>query len=272
MPELLVVQGPPTRELLASLLAEPIGALVLVDHRLLGACPPAPGLHSADAVRTEAQWATLTLELARHAVRTVVLAHGRVEDWRAVLVGMLRDLLIAPLSEWSGHGSEWPSVGDTPATRPVTPLLSPYLEPLFAAAEHPTQPLELIWPRESFLWGDAPGEALPATVEVAGRARILAYGPYLPLPSGRWRATAFLGFSPDIGKLPFILEVDNGGAVVRGLFDVERGGIFTVTLDFHVADPLQPIELRLISQDSALEGQLALIEAALQEAASPLGG
>jgi len=109
-------------------------------------------------------------------------------------------------------------------------------------------------------------------VEVAGRARVLTYGPYLPLPAGSWRATAFLGFSPDIGKLPFILEVDNGGAVVRGLFEVDRGGIFTVALDFHVNDAMQPIELRLISQDSALEGQVALIEVELQESRSSLGG
>jgi len=146
-----------------------------------------------------------------------------------------------------------------------TPLSAAYLEPLFAAAGR-HGPLLLAWPREAFLDGDAPGETLPATVEVAGRARILAYGPYLPLPAGSWHATAFLGFSPDIGKMPFILEADIGGAVARGFFEVERGGIFTLALDFQVADPLHPVELRLISQDSALEGQLALIEVRLEQA------
>ena len=151
----------------------------------------------------------------------------------------------------------------------ATPLLHAYLEPLFAAAGQvaigSATPLGLVWPREAFLDGDAPGETLPATVEVAGRARILAYGPYLPLPAGDWQATAFLGFSPDIGRLPFILEADTGGAVARGFFEVERSGIFTLELDFQVTDALHPVELRLISQDSALEGQLALIEVELKQ-------
>ena len=86
--------------------------------------------------------------------------------------------------------------------------------------------VKIAWPRESFLYGDAPGEMLPATLELAGRARIVAYGPYLPLPSGNWSATAFLGFSADVGKMPFIFEADTGGAVTRGFFEVEKGGIF----------------------------------------------
>src|SRR6185369_7083055 len=136
----------------------------------------------------------------------------------------------------------------------ATPLSSTYLEPLFSAAGRP-EPSALAWPREAFLDGDKPGETLPAMIEVAGRARILAYGPYLPLPSGNWRATVFLGFSPDIGKMPFILEADAGGAVARGFFEAERGGIFTLGLDFQVADALHPVEFRLINQDTALEGQ-----------------
>ena len=78
-----------------------------------------------------------------------------------------------------------------------------------------------------------------------------------------WRATTFLGFSPDIGKMPFILEADSGGSTARGFFEVEYGGIFTLTLDFRVVDPMHPVEMRLISQDSGLEGQVSLIEVEL---------
>ena len=53
--------------------------------------------------------------------------------------------------------------------------------------------------------------------------------------------------------------------MARGFFEVERGGIFTLELDFQVTDALHPVELRLISQDSALEGQLALIEVELKQ-------
>lgn len=257
-PEIRLVEGPPTRELLAALAARPVAALVLVDHFPFASGPSPDAPASGEAVRGEAQQAVLALELARRAARTLMLEGSDTQAWPARLARLL-----------PGAPPAQPDLTCPPAPAPArcgppaTPLLSTYLEPLFAAAGRPAS-LSLAWPREAFLDGDAPGETLPATVEVAGRARILAYGPYLPLPAGDWHATTFLGFSPDIGKLPFILEVDAGGAVARGFFEVERGGIFTLELDFQVADAMHPVELRLISQDSALEGQLALIEVELK--------
>ena len=255
--EVRVVEGPLTRELLVSLAGVAIDALVLVDHGpfAAGGIPEAAAI--AEAVRCEAQRAVFALELARRATRTLVLSGDDAQAW----VATLATLLAAPLPA-GFPGPCPPPTG--PGALVATPILQTYLQPIFAAPAHPA-PFVLAWPRDSFLDGDAPGEILPATVEVAGRARILAYGPYLPLPAGSWHATAFLGFSPDIGKLPFILEADTGGAVARGFFEVERGGIFSLGLDFQVADALHPVELRLISQDSALEGQLALIEVKLEQ-------
>jgi hypothetical protein len=141
--------------------------------------------------------------------------------------------------------------------------LENYLDPLVIAAGGGNLGT-LTWRREILLDGDAMGQLLPAVVEVAGRARILVFGPYLPLPIGPWCMTAFIGFSPDIGHMPFILEIDSGGALTRGFFEVYHGGIFSLSLDFQVAKPLHAVEIRLISQDSALEGQLALIELRLE--------
>lgn len=236
-----------------SLVALPIDALVLVDHAPFAdtAFPEAAVL--ADAVRGEAQRAVLAFELARRAARIVPLPAIDAECWPASLAALaglpLPDGLHAP-----------PAAPELPAELPMPT----YLGPLFAASATATL-TPLAWPRECFLDGDVPGECLPPTVEVAGRARILAYGPYLPLPAGKWRARAFLGFSSDIGKMPFIFEVDAGGAVSRGFFEVDRGGIFTLDLDFEVTDALHLVEMRLISQDSALEGQLSLIEVELEQ-------
>ena len=255
-----VLDGPPTRELLVALAAQPVEALVLVDHFPFAASPLAEGLAPGEAVRGEAQWAVFALELARRAARTLVLEGNDVRTWPAHLAGLL------PGAAPARPDRPCPPSPGRHRTL-ATPLLSTYLEPLFAAAARPAS-LALAWPREVFLDGDTPGEPLPATLEVAGRARILAYGPYLPLPAGSWRARAYLGFSPDIGKMPFIFEADTGGAVSRGFFEVDRGGIFTLDLDFQVADALHPIEMRLISQDSALEGQVSLIEVALEPVAA----
>ena len=245
-----------TREQLVAQGAEPVDALVLVDHFPFAAGAVIGGADAgASAARDEAQRAMFAFELARRAERTLVLAADDVAGWPLALAGLLGVSLSAGLAP--------PPPVQSCAEASGGPLLATYLAPLFAAAGKAGRPA-LAWPRESFLDGDVPGEVLPATVEVAGRARILAYGPYLPLPAGGWRARAYLGFSRDIGRMPFILEADTGGAVTRGFFEVDRGGIFTLDLDFEVADALHPVEMRLISQDSALEGQVSLIEVALE--------
>ena len=258
------VTGVATRALMQGLVAEPVDALVLVDHAPFAGGPPAagltPDLPPGEIVREQAQRAILALELSRHAVRTVPL-ESPPGSWPATLAALL-DLP-------GGLPEELP--GNLPAPPRAKqgvelPLTATYLAPLFAGPTQPG-PLGLVWPRPCFLDGDAPGRRLPAMVEVAGRARIVAYGPYLPLPAGGWKATACLGFSPDIGKMSFILEIDTGAAVTRGFFEVERGGIYTLDLDVRVAVSFHPVELRLISQEASLEGQVSLIEVALRQLA-----
>ncbi|MPZ35964.1 MAG: hypothetical protein GEV13_34250 [Rhodospirillales bacterium] len=77
-PQIIKVAGVATRTLLQGLVAEPVDALVLVDHvPFAGGPPPAgltPGLPPGEIVRGQAQRAILALELSRRAMRTVPLA------------------------------------------------------------------------------------------------------------------------------------------------------------------------------------------------------
>lgn len=248
----------PSPEALARHSAAPPALLVLVDPQPFAGIDAAQALAAvglAELLRAEGLRAVFALELARRAAAVRVL-EGDAADWGAVL-GAGAPVVEPPLDE-----AVDPPAPPGEVSGDLTPLLGTYLVPLWrAAAAGRASPVA--WPRESFLDGDVPGETLPALIEVAGRARIVAYGPYLPLPAGAWRARAWLGFSPDIRRLPFILEIDSGAGVSRGFFEAERGGIFTLDLDFQVADPLHPLEFRLITQDSALEGQAALIEVRL---------
>jgi|APThiThiocy_cv2_1041547.scaffolds.fasta_scaffold10413_3 hypothetical protein len=250
-PEILAIRETPTPELLSSLLAAPVEVFILADHRSALGLSSGDALLPADSVREAANRAVFALELARHSSRTLELKAEDSDLWAA----MLATVAPTPRAETNVepyHG--------TPETSMVDTLLSPYLVALYNAIEK-SELLCVTWPRESFLDGDAPGAMLPATVEVAGRSRILAYGPYLPLPTGKWRVVVLLGFSADIGRLPFMIEVDTGASIERGFFEVNAGGIFTLAMEFRVTEVMHPIEMRLISQDSALEGQVALIEA-----------
>jgi len=257
-----VVEGLPTRPLPLTLGSDRPVILVLIDPMPFAAGQPGEDLAHMDAVRGDAQLAVLAIELARRADRTMKLAGDDASHWLATLA----ELFAVPLEAMPD--STLPLLVRSPP--PCVPIVRDYLSPLWAAPSSPSMPI-LTWPRDSFIDGDSPGEPLPASIEVAGRGRILAYGPYLPLPAGEWHAIVYLGFSPDIGKLPFIVEADTGGTVSRAFFEVERGGIYTLEFDFTVPDPLHPVELRLISQDSALEGQASLIEVCLEPVALQFG-
>lgn len=264
-PEIVVVDGTAPHDALAALAVEPTDVLVLV-HQASLANDGAPTDVTIDTVRQEAQRAILAIELARRVPRTLLLHPAESASWPRQIAELLgvdpSDVLplAGPVPEAAvaedGSAAPWASAPSS--------LLQTYIAPLVAAAAHPAS-VAVAWPRDCFLYGDAPGEGLPATVEIAGRGRILAYGPYLPLPSGRWRATAYLGFSVDIGRMPFILEADTDAGITRGFFEVKQGGIFTLGLDFEVTDPFHPVEFRLISQDSALEGLTSLIEIKLDQ-------
>lgn len=260
-PEIVVVDGMAPHDVLASLDIAPTDVLVLAPQAPF-ANDSAPADVSADAVRHEAQKTILAIELARRVPRTLPLRLAEAAEWPQLMAGLLGVNLSdvpplaepVPAEEFVGNGSA--------ALSPS--LLRTYLSPLLDAVEHPAS-IVVAWPRDCFLYGDAPGESLPATVELAGRGRILAYGPYMPLPKGQWRATAYLGFSADIGSMPFILEADTDAGITRGFFEVKQGGIFTLELDFEVTDPFHPVEFRLVSQDSALEGLASLIEIRLEQ-------
>lgn len=269
-PEIVVVDSLSPHDVLAALDVAPTDVLVVA--------PRGPFTNDGmqadvplDTVRGEAQKAILAIELARRIPRRLLLRLTETSEWPRLIAELLdaNPSEILPLVEpvpmevAAGGGSAVVSPPSSPS------LLRAYLMPLFTAVEHPTS-VVVVWPRDCFLYGDAPGEYLPATVELAGRGRILAYGPYMPLPQGRWRATAYLGFSADVGSMPFILEADTDAGITRGFFEVKQGGIFTLELDFEVTNPFHPVEFRLVSQDSALEGLASLIEIRLEQ--SPTTG
>lgn len=121
-------------------------------------------------------------------------------------------------------------------------------------------PTSLRWPREVFLSGDNPGTTVPQTFEIAGAARVLTYGPYFPLPTGRWLVSPILGFSHQVGTMPFLIEIVCESIIHRAYFEARRAGIFSMSFELDLAKPGIPLEFRLVSQDSALEGLVALIE------------
>jgi hypothetical protein len=248
------------------------GVLVLIDAPHV---PVVAAQHYEDIwlnqLRARAEHLVYATDLSQRASqsRTVCVRHARDPGWVAALLSLMdvttcgesevEDILAdaaAPLDAALPSGAEDEPVPPEDEEQRLTDLA--YLEPmrrhlLFG------NPLTITWRPRLFFNGDEPGKSMPAVLEVAGRARILCYGPYMPLPVGKWTATATIGFSPDINGLPFIIEFQANN-VTRGFFRAENGGIYSIEMTFVVEKSLTPVEIRLISQESALEGQVALID------------
>lgn len=127
--------------------------------------------------------------------------------------------------------------------------------------EHLGQPTlgEVIWPRQCFLLGDQPNSAVPVAIDVTGRARIIFYGPYLHLPRGQWNVRVLIGFSRDIGGMPFSIEVYSTELLGKARVLAERGGIFEFEFEAIVAAPHEPIEIRIMNEQGAIEGHMGLV-------------
>jgi hypothetical protein len=137
-------------------------------------------------------------------------------------------------------------------------VIAQVLGGLFQHLGHPT-PGDITWPRQCFLSGDKPNSAVPVAIDVTGRARIIFYGPYLHLPRGRWTVRVLIGFSRDIRGMPFSVEAYSTELLGKARILAERGGIFEFEFEAVVTAPHEPVEIRIMNEQGAIEGHTGLI-------------
>ncbi len=119
----------------------------------------------------------------------------------------------------------------------------------------------ICWPSPVFLSGDRPNEPAPLVAEVTGAARIIFYGPYFHLPTGRWQAQIVLGFSNDIFGTPFSIEVHGSKLVAKAIVKPEGEGVFRASFSMTHTRPQDPLELRVRNEEGAIEGRIGLARA-----------
>lgn len=119
------------------------------------------------------------------------------------------------------------------------------------------------WPLACLFNGDRPGEPAPRVIDLAGPARVLAYGPYFHLAPGAWRARARLRFRADCAGAPFALELHGAARAGRCRFRCAEAGLFAAEFGATIGDPDEPLEIRLVLERGAIEGALSLVDVAL---------
>jgi len=116
----------------------------------------------------------------------------------------------------------------------------------------------IIWPRELFIVNGDSGKGLTDALDVAGGMRILIFGPYIHLPAGSWTARVFLGFSPEAAGHTFLVDAYSGGQLGSTSFQPERGGVYTVDINFSLDEPSgQGVEIRVWVWSDYACGQVA---------------
>lgn len=72
---------------------------------------------------------------------------------------------------------------------------------------NPTGALQTEWWGPSlFRHGDRPDAPCPPEIDITGRARILVFGPFVPLPAGRWRAAVTFEACAEARRYPYLIE------------------------------------------------------------------
>jgi hypothetical protein len=146
-------------------------------------------------------------------------------------------------SEYCGVGSKSPSQLPEDAKRAVR---------AYGDLMAGRWPEEIDWPLEMFTRPD--NRAVRDPVDLTGPARALFYGPYLNLPVGDWVARVEFEIDGALSGVEALADVRVNEAVTEKTFEMPAKGIFAYELSFHVADPHHPIEIRLFTKKSAIEG------------------
>lgn len=114
------------------------------------------------------------------------------------------------------------------------------------------EPEEIVWPLPLFNrlddrpWGDP--------FDLTGPARVVLFGPYMHLPVGDWTARVEFEVEGAVSGIEAMTDVRINEVLTEKSFIMPAKGIFAYGLDFQIADPHLPVEIRLFIQKSAIEG------------------
>jgi hypothetical protein len=117
--------------------------------------------------------------------------------------------------------------------------------------------------RDLMFDGNGAGPITSAPIDATGRPRLLTYGPYVNLPTGRWRVEYVFASSAELAATQFELDVSifaDGIAhiIARRDFTPATAGRAVIDLDFSIDRSDLPIEVRLSCTKAIFDGQLAI--------------
>ncbi len=129
------------------------------------------------------------------------------------------------------------------------------------------EPVRLRWPNGLLYDADNQFQGV-SKFYLTGAARLLSYGPYLPLPRGHWTIDFRLKFDPASSGLSFLIDLYTASTDQRlaiGVFRVPHGGEFSGALRAHLPQMIPNLEVRLFMMEGAIEGEMEFVEVRLSQ-------
>jgi len=115
------------------------------------------------------------------------------------------------------------------------------------------------WPAGVFYRVDKPDVSVDSRFELTGRARYLAYGPYMHLPTGTWEAELYVEVGDNWSGNVLTVDLEMAGSSRNGKYALPQSGAFRLGFDVEIEDPRAAIEVRLGLAQGAIEGWMELI-------------
>lgn len=129
-----------------------------------------------------------------------------------------------------------------------------------AGGDSSAPPASEVWERARFRWGDEPDRVCPATIDVTGPARVLLFGPYVPLPPGLWRAEIAFDLCEQGARRTYLVEFGAGADLSRQWSSRLRPGRNTICVE-HNFEASAIAEIRLWVARAAFHGGLRFLGA-----------
>lgn len=132
------------------------------------------------------------------------------------------------------------------------------------------RPRSVTWPTSlAMRWGERPC-ALEGPIDLLGPARFIICGPYLHLPRGRWRMHVEIETRSCLSDNRIGADIFSETILAAATARLPSAGRYTFPLDFSIANPAAPLEIRIQVVTGCIEGSLELLGMDLEFLDGPL--
>jgi hypothetical protein len=122
------------------------------------------------------------------------------------------------------------------------------------------------WPAELFQRGDCPNDFVEGAESLVGGQRILAFGPYMCLPSGRWVATPTFRIWDNVGGTRLRFDIHTDRIITEHEVPISQTGTFRIDLPFQIADHRLAIQVRVFNWEGSIAGEFQLEQVDIRRA------